>query len=127
MKKFDFVNPVIGKLAMQVKASKLTDYQLTKKKLQQGEIDELQLKLDKLKYGVKKDDDDDNNNTGRGCGGGGGTPGPPGPPTTPQQEMDDIVRRFDYLRGNTPDVSPYNAREQNSRIIAQKNNEKFVH
>ena len=125
MKKFDFVNPVIGKLAMQVKASKLTDYQLTKKKLQQGEIDELQLKLDKLKYGVKKDDDNDNN-TGQGCGGGGRTPGPPGPPTTPQQEMDDIVRRLDYLRGNTPDVSPYNAREQNSRIIAQKNNEKFV-
>ena len=54
MKKFDLVNPVIGKLATQVKASKLTDYQLTKKILQQGEIDELQLRLDKLKYGVKK-------------------------------------------------------------------------
>ena len=119
MKKFYFVNPVIGKLAMQVKASKLTDYQLTKKKLQQGEINELQLKLDKLKYGVKKEDDNDNNNTGRGCGGGGGTPGLPGPPT-----MDDIVRRLDYLRGNTPDVSPYSTREQNSRIIVQKNNEK---
>ena len=26
MKKFDLVNPVIGKLATQVKASKLTDY-----------------------------------------------------------------------------------------------------
>ena len=62
MKKFDLVNSVIGKLATQVKASKLTDYQLTKKILQQGEIDELQLRLDKLKYGVKKDDDDDNNN-----------------------------------------------------------------
>ena len=69
MKKFDLVNPVIGKLATQVKASKLTDYQLTKKILQQGEIDELQLRLDKLKYGVKKDDDDDNNNRGRGGGG----------------------------------------------------------
>ena len=31
MKKFDLVNPVIGKLAIQVKASKLTDYQLTLK------------------------------------------------------------------------------------------------
>ena len=30
MKRFDLVNPVIGKLATQVKASKLTDYQLTK-------------------------------------------------------------------------------------------------
>ena len=41
MKKFDLVNPVIGKLAAQVKASKLTDYQLTNKILHQGEVDEL--------------------------------------------------------------------------------------
>ena len=97
---------MIGKLTTQVKASKLTDYQLTKKILQQGEIDELQLRLDKLNYGIKKDDDDDNNNTGRGVGGGGGKPGPAGPPTTTGQEMDYIVRRLDYLRRNTPDVSP---------------------
>ena len=62
MKKVDLVNPVIGKLATQVKASKLTDYQLTKNILQQGGIDELQLRLDKLKYGLKKDDGDDDNN-----------------------------------------------------------------
>ena len=31
MKKIDLVNPAIGKLATQVKASKLTDYELTKK------------------------------------------------------------------------------------------------
>ena len=49
MKKFDLVNLVIGKLPSQVKASKLTDYQLTKKILQKGEFDELQLRLDKLK------------------------------------------------------------------------------
>ena len=42
MEKFDLVNPVIGKLATQVKASKLTDYELTKKLLMQGEIDQLQ-------------------------------------------------------------------------------------
>ena len=47
MKKFNLVNLVIGKLATQVKASKLTDYQLTKTILQQGEIDELQQRLDK--------------------------------------------------------------------------------
>ena len=40
MKKFVLVNPVIGKLAAQVHASKLTDYELTKKiLLLQGEID----------------------------------------------------------------------------------------
>ena len=94
--------------------------------MQQGEIDELQLRLDKLNYGIKKDDGDGNNNTGRGVGGGGGTSGLPGPPTTPGQEMDYTVRRLDYLRGNAPDVSSYNTREQNSRIIAQKTNEKFV-
>ena len=62
MKKVDLVNPVIGKLATQVKASKLTDYQLIKNILQQGGIDELQLRLDKLKYGLKKDDGDDDDN-----------------------------------------------------------------
>ena len=128
MKKFDVVNPVIGKLATQVKASKLTDYQLTKKLLQQGEIDELQLRLDKLKYGVDKDDDNNGSGgTGSGGGGGGdgGTPGP-FPPQTPQKEMEEIYGRFDALKWNTLDVSPYNTRAQNSAIIARKNNEKFV-
>ena len=55
MKKLDLVNPVIGKLATQVKASKLTDYQVTKKLLEQGEVENLQLRLDALKYGVNKD------------------------------------------------------------------------
>ena len=40
--------------------------------------------------------------------------------------MDEIDRRLDYLCGNSPDVSPYNTREENSKIIARKNNEKFV-
>ena len=60
MKKFDQVNPVIGKLATQVKASKLTDFELTKEIQQKGEVDELQLRLDKLNYGIPKDDDDTN-------------------------------------------------------------------
>ena len=82
MKKVDLVNPVIGKLATQVKASKLTDYQLTKKLLEQGEVENLQLRLDALKYGVNNNEDD---NESKGSGGGGrgggddGTPGP-GPP-----------------------------------------------
>ena len=119
MKKFDQVNPVIGKLATQVKASKLTDYELTKEIPQKGEVDELQLRLDKLNYGIPKDDDDTNTGPGGGGGGGSGrTPGPLGPPRTPQQEMDEITRRLDRLRGNTLDVSPYNTREENSRIIA---------
>ena len=100
MKKFDLVNTVIGKLATKVKASKLTDQELTKKLLEQGEVDKLQLRLDALKYGVNKDEDDDENKGGGGGGGGGddGMPGPgPPPPRTPQQEIDDIVRRLDIL------------------------------
>ena len=124
MKKFDLVNPVIGKLDTQVKASKLTDYEVTKKILMQGEIDALQQRLEKLKYGVKKDDDDDNT-PGSGGEGGPGTP-EPGPPKAPQQEMEEITRRLDNLHGNTQEVSSYNTLGQNSRIIAQKNNQKFV-
>ena len=45
---------------------------------------------------------------------------------TVQEEMDDIVRRLDYLRGNTLDVSPDNTPLQNSRVVARKNDEKFV-
>ena len=39
--------------------------------------------------------------------------------------MDDITRRLDFLRGNTDDVSPDNTREQNPKIIARKNQERF--
>ena len=70
MKKFDLVNVVIGKLAMKVKVSKLTDYQLTKNNLQQGQINELQQRLDNLTYGINKDDKEDNGSA-RGRGGGG--------------------------------------------------------
>ena len=61
MKKFDQVNPVIKKLTAQVKASKLTEKEINEKLLRNSEADELQLRLDKLKYG---DDDDDNKKTG---------------------------------------------------------------
>ena len=125
MKKIDLVNPVIRKLASQVHASKLTDYELTKKLLEQGEIGKLQLRFDALKYKINKDDDEDGGTgSGRGGGGDGGTPGPP-PPKTPQQEMDEITKRLNFLRGNIPDFSPDNTREQNSRIIARKNQERF--
>ena len=48
------------------------------------------------------------------------------PPQTPQQEMEEIYRRWDALKGNTLDVSPYNTRAQNSAIIVPKDHEKFV-
>ena len=85
------------------------------------------MRLDKLKYGVPKDDDE-RGSGGRGSGGGGGDGETSGllPQMTVQEEMNDIVRRLNYLRGNTPDVSPDNTPLQNSRVAARKNNEKFV-
>ena len=67
MKKFHQVNPVFGKLAAQVKASKLTEKEINEKLLRIWEADELQLRLDKLKYG----DDDDDIKKGRQRGSGG--------------------------------------------------------
>ena len=121
MKKFDLVNPVIGKLPTQVKASKLTDYELTKKLLMKSEIDQLQNRLDKLKYGK--------NYSGGGDSGDGGDDGPGTTGSdllTPQQKMDEITRRLDKLRGNKNELSPYNTPAQNSTIIVQQNNQKFL-
>ena len=39
--------------------------------------------------------------------------------------MDETVRRLEILKGNTLHVSPDNTMEQNSRIIAQKNQGRF--
>ena len=111
MKKFDLVNPVIGKLASQVRASKLTDYELTTKLLEQGEIDKLQLRFDALNYGINKHDNKDGRTgSGRGGRGDSGTQGLP-PPKTAEQEMDEITKRLSSFRENTPDVSPDNTRE----------------
>ena len=121
MKKFDLVNPVIGKLTTQVKASKLNDYELTKKFLQKGEVDEIQQRLDRLKYGANKgDNNDDDNKPGPG-GGSGGTSIPP-----KKQTIDELTQRLYHLRGNTEELSPDNTPEQNARIIMKKNNEKFL-
>ena len=102
MKKIDLVNPVIGKLATQVKASKLTDYELTKKILQKGEVDKIQQRLDRLKYGANKGDNNDDDKPGPG-GGNGGTPIP-----AKKQTKDELTQRLDRLRGNTEELSPYN-------------------
>ena len=61
-----------------------------------------------------------------GGSGGGGTPGP-GLPKTPKQEVEEIEHRLNRLCGNAPlEVSPLNTKEENSRIIAQKNWQKVL-
>ena len=49
VKKFDMQNPIIGKIAKQIKVSKLTEDQLTKKMLMQDQIFDIENRLEKLK------------------------------------------------------------------------------
>ena len=64
MKKFDQVNPIIGKLAAQVRPSKLTEKELNQKILHNFEADQIQVRLDRLKYGSDDNNDDDNDDGG---------------------------------------------------------------
>ena len=123
MKKFDQVNPVIGKLAVQVKASKLTEQEVNQKLLDNFEADQLQARLDKLRYGRPDDSDDDDNKKGPG-GMSGGTP----VKVSSLDDEEELQRRLDRLRGNVVAKSKQpqqNTPEENSELIAQQNSEKF--
>ena len=102
MKKFDQVNPIIGKLAAQVRASKLTEKELNQKLLDNFEADQIQARLDRLKYGDSNNNDgdgrDDDDNKGPG-----GTPGGTRiiEPLLVDDDYDELLRRLDRLRGNT--------------------------
>ena len=78
VKKFDMENPIIGKIATQVKASKLTEDQLTKKILMQDEISKIENRLEKLKRPIKIDSDDDGGGDRGGRSADGGLPLTPG-------------------------------------------------
>ena len=114
VKKFYLVIPVISKLATQVKASKLTDYDLMKNILGQGETDKLQNRFELFKKGLDEiiDDEDDDENIGRGGSGIGGGRGRGGrndrtPPRPP------------------PDLHGGNIPAENSRLITQATEERF--
>ena len=110
MKKFDLQNPIIGKIATQVKASNLTDKQLTKKNLMQGEINKLENRLEQLRNRpIRINDDSDDENGGAGGGGvsDDGDDGTPHRPTylfrrpkpTPKgQYFDELLNRYKQLR-----------------------------
>ena len=104
VKKFYLVNPVIGKLPTQVKASKLTEYELTKRFLGQGETDKLQNRFDLFKEVlsdiINKDNDENTGSGGIGGGRGGGDDGTPPRPLprtylveTFQLKIQDELRR----------------------------------
>ena len=68
VKKFDMQNPIIGKIATQIKASKLTEDQPTRRILMQDQISDIENRLEKLKWPIRRDSDDD---SGGGRSGGG--------------------------------------------------------
>ena len=60
VEKFHQQNPIIGKLATQINVSKLSERDLVKRRLLEGEINKIEDRLQSLKYGkVNKDDDND--------------------------------------------------------------------
>ena len=74
VKKFDMTNPVIGKLAAQIKANKLSNEDLTKKILMQGEVEKIKNRLAEIKkWGTRSTRLDDDDNSGPGAGGGRGS------------------------------------------------------
>ena len=84
VKKFDMQNPIIGKIATQIKASKLTEDQLTRRILMQDQISDIENRLEKLKWQIRRDSDDDSG--GGRSGGGGGDVGSL-PPTLVQKKI----------------------------------------
>ena len=69
IKKFDVQNPTIGKITNQIKASKLTEDQITNNILMKDEIAKIENRLQELKKPINKNDDDDDDD-GRDGGGG---------------------------------------------------------
>ena len=122
-KKFDQVNRVIGKLAAHVKASKLTEQEVNQKLLDNFEANQLQTRLDKLRYEGPDDSDDDDNKKGPG-----GTPSGTPEKVSPLDDDEELQQRLDRRRGNIVVKSKQqqqNTPEQNSELIAQQNSEKF--
>ena len=106
VKKFDMQNPIIGKIATQVKASKLTEDQLTRRILMQDQISDIANRLEKSKRPIRRDSDDDG---GGGSGGGGGSDGglPPTPvrkykPRPEKDFYDELMDRYNKLKSSSP-------------------------
>ena len=107
VKKFDLENPIIGKLVTQVKASKLTEDQLTKKTLIQDQIANIENRLEELKMPININDNSDDNTGAPGGSGGGGGGNNGTPPRLPgRDEFDKLTRRLNRLHGNHPPLPP---------------------
>ena len=111
VKKFDMQNPIIGKIATHVKASKLTEDQLTRRILMHDQISDIENRLEKLKQPKRRDSDDDGG--GGGSGGGrsdGGLLPTPILPTPvrkykhhPEKDSyDELMDRYNKLKSSCP-------------------------
>ena len=105
VKKFCLQNPIIGKLATQVKARKLTEDQLTKKKLMQDQIANIENRLKELWKPININGNSDDDTGAPGGGGGGGNDVTP-PRLPGRDEFDEFTRRLNRLCGNHPPLPP---------------------
>ena len=103
VKKLDFENFIIGKLATQVKARKLTVDQLTKKIFMQDQIANTENRLAELRKPININDNSDGNIGALGGSRGGGR-GDDGTPLrmSGRDEFDELTRRCNRLRRNRP-------------------------
>ena len=104
VKKFDLQNHIIGKLATQVKASKFTEEQLTKKNSMQDQIANIENRLEELRKPININDNSDDDTKWSGGGGGVDDGTPPRQPG--RDEFDELTRRLNRLRGNHPPLPP---------------------
>ena len=97
----DLQNPIIGKITIQVTASKLTDEQLTKIILMQDDIINMKSRLEKLKrpININYNSDGEAGDLGGGGDGGGDDGKPPRPPTRTCRDdgLDELTKRLNRL------------------------------
>ena len=94
VKKFDMTNPIIGKLAAQIKANKLSNEDLTKKIIMQGEVEKIENRLAEIKkWRTRRTRFDDDDNSGPGAGGGRESDGGGGRPPRPG-EVEELTSKL---------------------------------
>ena len=127
VKKFDLTNPIICKIASQVKASKLTEDQLTKRILMQDEIANIENRLKQLKRPININNNSDDE-TG-GPGGGSGRPGPgtpgSGPPPRYPDSIEDMTGRLNILCSicaSSPSLQPPPPRDTTQEALQNRFN-----
>ena len=117
VKKFDVTNPIIGKLAVQIKANKLSNGDLTKEIIMQGEVEKIQNRLAEMKkWRTRSTRLDDDDNSGPGAGGGRGSDDGGGGPPRPS-EIEELNSRLNAIRSGrlTSSFIPSTEREISCR------------